>query len=234
MKKKAVRIGILMVLVLSFMFTTAGSQAVKAEQAEGVALAEADACFWLMNTSWNGSFDPASWNWDDMNLDCFIVDNTTVGELKGLLKSELGYPVVVLAAQWEDCEDYDDFDYADIFLPGDGNLLLDYTTCPDEPDWIDFIVFKGPSASEDVRLTLFGYVNGDGQSCVLWSLDGSRNLNVADKCGSEAELVCTVKLVEKHLKYDCEGGYDWLGEQIVHDPQWLSWADKFASMNGNK
>jgi hypothetical protein len=65
-------------------------------------------------------------------------------------------------------------------------------------------------------------------------LDGSRNVDVAKKCGGDAELVCTVKLIEKELRYDCKGGYDWLGEQIIHDPQWLSWADKFASMNGRK
>jgi hypothetical protein len=233
MLKKAVRLGILSVLVLSFMFSIAGSQAVKAEQSENI-FVQADAVFWIMDTAWNGSFDPASWNWSAEYEVNAIVDNMTIGELKSMLKEELGYPVIILAAQWESCEDYSDFDYAEISLPADGNKLLDYPTCPDEWAWVDFVIFKAPSASENARLTLYGYVNDGGKSCVLWSLDGSHPLNVDKKCGGGTELVCKVKLVDKNFKYDCEGGYDWLGEQIVHDPQWLSWADKFASMNGNK
>lgn len=234
MLKKAIRLGIFLMLV---MFLLGGVSSAKAEANSGsaqVVQIQADACFWFMNTPWNGSLDPASWNWDDMEDDCFFTDNITVGELKSLLQNELGYPVVVLAAQWEYCEDYEDFDYADIVMPSDGARLLDYTTCPDEFNWVDYVIFKAPQAEESVRLTLFGYVNGEGKSCVLWSLDGSRNLNVADKCGGEAELVCTVKLVEKNLEYACEGGYDWLGEQIVNDPKWLEWAQKFASKNGKK
>jgi hypothetical protein len=89
-----------------------------------------------------------------------------------------------------------------------------------------------PKNGEIIRLTLFGYSLGDGKSCVLWSLDGSHPVNVDKTCGGSAELVCTVKLVDKELKYDCEDGYDWLGFNIVHDSQWQSWADKFASKNG--
>jgi hypothetical protein len=91
-----------------------------------------------------------------------------------------------------------------------------------------------PKNGEIVRLTLFGYVFDDGRSCVLWSLDGSRNANANEKCGGEVELVCTVRLVEKELKPDCDEGYDWLGFNIAHDSQWLSWAHEFASKNGNK
>ena len=89
-----------------------------------------------------------------------------------------------------------------------------------------------PKNGEIVRLTLFGYVFDDGGSCVLWSLDGSPNAQPNEKCGSEVELVCTVRLVEKELKPDCKDGYDWLGFNIAHDSQWLSWAEKFASKNG--
>lgn len=91
-----------------------------------------------------------------------------------------------------------------------------------------------PKNGEIVRLTLFGYVFNDSRSCVLWSLDGSRNANANEKCGGEVELVCTVRLVKKELKYDCKDGYDWLGFNIAHDSQWLSWAHEFASKNGNK
>ncbi len=91
-----------------------------------------------------------------------------------------------------------------------------------------------PQNGEIVRLTLFGYVFDDGRSCVLWSLDGSRNANANEKCGGEVELVCTVRLVEKELKPDCKDGYEWLGYNIAHDSQWLSWAHEFASKNGNK
>ena len=91
-----------------------------------------------------------------------------------------------------------------------------------------------PKNGEIVRLTLFGYVFDDGRSCVLWSLDGSPNTRPNEKCGGEVELVCTVRLVEKELKPNCKDGYDWLGFNIAHDSQWLSWAHEFASQNGNK
>jgi hypothetical protein len=97
-----------------------------------------------------------------------------------------------------------------------------------------FSYYFGPSQKngEFVRLTLFGYVFDDGGSCVLWSLDGSPNTRPNEKCGGDVKLVCTVKLVEKKLKYDCKDGYDWLGFNITHDSQWLSWAHNFASQNG--
>jgi len=99
-----------------------------------------------------------------------------------------------------------------------------------------FSYYFGPShmdENENVRLTLFGYVLDDGRSCVLWSLDGTPNLHANEKCGGEVELVCTVKLVDKELKYDCKDGHDGLGQEIVNDPQWQSWAEKFASKNGH-
>jgi len=89
-----------------------------------------------------------------------------------------------------------------------------------------------PKNGEIVRLTLYGYVFDDGRSCVLWSLDGMPNTRPNEKCGGDVKLVCTVKLVEKELKYDCRDGYDWLGFNITHDSQWLSWAHNFASQNG--
>ncbi len=97
-------------------------------------------------------------------------------------------------------------------------------------------LFFGPAPrnGEITRLTLFGYVFDDGGSCVLWSLDGSPNAHANEKCGGDVELVCTVRLVEKELKPDCKDGYDWLGFNIAHDSQWLSWAHEFASKNGNK
>ena len=39
--------------------------------------------------------------------------------------------------------DYNDFDYAYVSLPADSDYLLDYTTCPDEPDWIDYVDLQG-------------------------------------------------------------------------------------------
>ena len=91
-----------------------------------------------------------------------------------------------------------------------------------------------PKNGEIVRLTLFGYVFDDGGNCVLWSLDGSPNARANEKCGGEVKLVCTVRLVGKELTPDCKEGYDWLGFNIAHDSQWISWADQFASKNGNK
>ena len=98
----------------------------------------------------------------------------------------------------------------------------------------DTFLYFGPASKhgEAVRLTLFGYVMDGNNSCVLWSLDGTPNAHADEKCGGEAKLVCTVKLVDKNLKYSCKDGYDWLGNQIVTDPDWKSWAEQFASKNG--
>jgi hypothetical protein len=113
-------------------------------------------------------------------------------------------------------------------LPDDSTL--DFLAATTE----DVTLFFGPAPKngEIVRLTLFGYVFDNGGSCVLWSLDGSRNANANEKCGGDVKLVCTVKLVDKSLKYSCKDGYEWLGNQIVTDPDWKSWAEQFASKNG--
>lgn len=115
-------------------------------------------------------------------------------------------------------------------LPDDStlNFLMDAT------EFTDLYFGPTPKNGEIVRLTLFGYVFDNGGSCVLWSLDGSPNAHPNDKCGGEVELVCTVRLVGKELKPDCDEGYDWLGFNIAHDSKWLSWAHEFASKNGNK
>lgn len=222
MLKKTVRIGILLVLVASLMFGIMGTQPARAL----VAYPGADVH--IMNIPWDGSTDIYGWDFALATYESDYVDpSMTVGEYRDYLQGVLGYPVVVL------------FDtYAQeggvATVPSDSALMGEYL-CVFGFDHYHVYVFKAqPKSSNPPRLTLFGYVNDDGKSCVLWSLDGSRNLNVADKCGGGAELVCTVTLVGKELEYDCEGGYDWLGEQIVNDPQWLEWAHNFASMNGRK
>jgi len=113
-------------------------------------------------------------------------------------------------------------------VPND--YTLDFLTSVTE--YTELYFGPAPKNGEFVRLTLFGYVFDNGGSCVLWSLNGSPNTRPNEKCGGEVKLVCTVKLVEKKLKYDCKDGYDWLGFNITHDSQWLSWAEKFASKNG--
>ena len=128
-------------------------------------------------------------------------------------------------------------------VPTDVALFTDTHVVPDDTVLSSFASMTGitylhfgphPKNKEFVRLTLFGYLSEDNHSCVLWSLDGAYPLNVDKTCGGTVQLVCTVKLVEKDLKYDCKDGDDWLGFEIVHDPQWLSWADKFASKNGHR
>lgn len=228
---KIVRVGILMVLGLSFMFGAAGMQTAYASS-DRIPIPTTTVEFFLFDTAWAGDTYEPNWPWDKV-IDVWDEDwpeDSTIGEVRQALEAALGYSVVLLT---HGC-DGDDYS----FLVPDSALVSDYA-CSMEPTFapnviLQLAVFKAPSATENVRLTLFGYVNDDGKSCVLWSLDGSRNHNVEEKCGGGAELVCTVKLVEKNLEYDCDGGYDWLGEQIVNDPQWLAWADKFASMNGKK
>ena len=181
-----------------------------------------------MNIPWDGSTDMTGWDFSQSTVDFDYIDpSMTVGAYKSYLQGKLGYPVIVL------------FDtYAQegnvVTVPSDSALMGDYL-CVYGYDHYHIYVFKAqPKSSENLRLTLYGYVNDNDKSCVLWSLDGARNVNVGDKCGGGAELVCTVKLVERDLIYDCEGSYDWLGQQIVNDPKWLEWADKFANMNGKK
>lgn len=235
MFKKIVRVGILMMLVLTFTFGSAGTQFVQASSTATpvqTTMSYGD----VYGIPWNGSYDPSTWDASKMYWLDFQTSATTFGELQAEYESKLGYKTVILAR----------IGTVPTLLaptlvgppsigtyikPDPSDLLSDHYSGPGS---VHLAIFKAPATSENIRLTLFGYVNDDGKSCVLWSLDGSRNHNVAEKCGGGAELVCTVKLVEKNLKYDCDGGYDWLGEQIVNDPKWLAWADKFANMNGNK
>jgi hypothetical protein len=238
MLKKVVRLGILMMLVLILGFGSAGTQFAKASSS-ATPVQTAYSFGDVYGIPWNGSYDSSSWDASNMYWLDFETSATTFGELQAEYENLLGYRTVILARIPE-------FEgeptllaptlvgppSADIYIkPDPSDLLSDHFWGPGS---VYLAIFKAPDSSENVRLTLFGYVNDDNKSCVLWSLDGSRPVNVDSKCGGGSELVCTVKLVEKKLKYNCDGGYDWLGEQIVRDPQWLAWADKFASMNGKK
>ena len=233
MLKKAVRLGILTMLVVSLALGVAGTQPAKAISSPiPIPVPVITVEFYLFDAVWGGDTYEPNWPWADYTWwsEAWPV-NSTIGEVRQALESMLGYPVVLLT---HGCDE----DMYSFIVP-DSALVTTYACASPQPTIavggsLDLAVFKAPSASENVRLTLYGYVNDDGKSCVLWSLDGSRPVNVDAKCGGGSELVCTVKLVEKKLKYDCEGSYDWLGEQIVNDSKWLAWADKFASMNGNK
>jgi hypothetical protein len=228
MLKKAVRLGILVMLVLTFTLIPINSKPAHAIAPVWEVSAE------IFNQQWDGTTDymtifdkwsPVDW-WDDN-----LPPDMSISDFKAMIENEVGHPVTVLAVLTSTyCGPEDAY-----VVPTNGSDVIgDYQTCEGEP-WSYFLIFNAShKGTENIRLTLFGYVNDDNKSCVLWSLDGSRPVNVDNKCGGGSELVCTVKLVEKKLKYNCDGGYDWLGEQIVRDPQWLAWADKFASMNGNK
>ena len=232
MLKKAVRLGILTMLVVSLALGVAGTQPAKAISSPILIPAPVTPVeFYLFDAVWGGDTYEPNWPWADSTWwsEAWPV-NSTIGEVRQALESMLGYPVVLLT---HGC---DEDNYS--FIVSDSARVSDYA-CSSGPTLVaggilQLAVFKKPSSSESARLTLYGYVNDDGKSCVLWSLDGSHPVNVDSKCGGGSELVCTVKLVEKKLKYNCDGGYDWLGEQIVNDPKWLEWADKFASMNGKK
>ncbi len=239
MLKKSVRLGILMVLVAIFCFNVAVVKADRDDRRTNlVPIIDGTMSYGdVYGIPWNGSYDPGTWDTSKLYTLNFVTDAKTYGELKAEYESKLGYPIVMLAKVYEMA--YVSIGAGISWSPL-GRVSPSYYIMPDPSDplvgWqVSVAIFKAPvKGQENLRLTLFGYVNDDDKSCVLWSLDGFRNLNVADKCGGEAELVCTVKLVDKELKYDCEGGYDWLGEQIVNDPKWLEWAHKFASMNGKK
>ena len=239
MLNKAVRLGILMVLVVIFCFNVA---VVKADREDSktnlVPIIDGTMSYGdVYGIPWNGSYDPGTWDTSKLYPLNFVTDAKTYGELKAEYERKLGYPIVMLARVYEIA--YVSIGAGISWSPL-GKIAPSYYIMPDPSDplvgWqVSVAIFKAPvKGQENLRLTLFGYVNDDGKSCVLWSLDGSHPVNVDSKCGGGSELVCTVKLVEKKLKYNCEGGYDWLGEQIVNDPKWLEWAHKFASMNGNK
>ena len=83
-------------------------------------------------------------------------------------------------------------------------------------DHFHIFVFIAPATVElPTRLTLYGYIDSSDNTYVMWSLSGDRNINIKDKIGVDAELVCKLNLVGLELKYDCLEGYDWLGQQIV-------------------
>jgi hypothetical protein len=167
---------------------------------------------------------PVIWYFQPAEFETFPF--TTVGELIDLLLGDPESPCSILT----DVTLYLRDSSGTRVVPNDSTFA--FLTGATETTYLYF--GPAPKNGQIIRLTLFGYVFDDGRSCVLWSLDGSRNANANEKCGGEVELVCTVRLVEKELKPDCKDGYDWLGFNIAHDSQWLSWAHEFASKNGNK
>ena len=232
MLKKAVRIGILAVMVISFAFSPLIAKPAQAQP--------------IKPTTWNVTFEIFDVPWDGTTsyTDLFdkyeAVDDwgeplspeMTIGELRAMVEAEVGYAVQVVAVMTHTyCWPEDAY----LVPTSDTDIIGDYETCGAGYQWAYFLIFKAPDKVEVTRLTLYGYIQGDGEtSCTLWSLDGSKNLRADEKCGAKVDMVCTIRLVEKELKYNCEDGYGWLGEQITHDPKWLSWADKFASKNGMK
>ena len=224
-------------LVVVFGLDVAGAQAAQVKSIVNLRPAKTDSYGDVYGIPWNGSYDSGTWDTSKLYQLNFETNAKTFGELQAEYENKLGYPIVMLAKVY-------DIAYvsigAGISWSPLGRVAPSHYIMPDPSDpllgWqVSVAIFKAPlKGQENLRLTLFGFVNGDGKSCVLWSLDGARNVNVGDKCGGDVELVCTVELVDKELIYDCEGSYDWLGEQIVNDPQWLEWAHKFASKNGKK
>ena len=152
----------------------------------------------------------------------------TVGEVIELLLSNLTGPESPCSNVPTDIALYLSDTKGTRVIPDDSTLefLADATE--------DTLLYFGPTPKngEIIRLTLFGYVLDNGNSCVLWSLDGTPNARPNEKCGGDVKLVCTVRLVDKSLKYSCKDGYEWLGNQIITDPDWKSWAEQFASKNG--
>ena len=236
MLKKVVRIGILMVLVLPLFISPVGVKAAQPAQPSMESSSTWYVQVLIFDSQWNGDTSGDDYfgggekyfeNWPED-------PSTTIGELRNDIENVAGFPVLILALVNDNggCGYNTDF----LIHTSDSAPISDYPICRygGDDNLAIFLVYRAPSNAENVRLTLYGYINGDNQSCVLWSLDGAHPVNVDTKCGSGAELVCTVKLVGKNLQYKCDGGYDWLGEQIIKDPKWLSWANNFASMNGKK
>jgi hypothetical protein len=229
MLKKIVRSGIHVMLVLFFVLGLvgiSGAQPAKAAQ-PGI---------WVQiiyfPEYWNGSYDYTTWEtWANgygvVYSGLYAVD-VTYGDIIQKFTSTLETPVT---AYGYICEDYN-LTIVDMFLPSDDEKVIDHPACDGYYSHV-VILFNEKPSSEVTRLTLFGYIEEDGKSsCTLWSLDGSKNLRPDEKCGANVELVCTVKLVDSILKYECEDGYDWLGYNIAHDSKWVSWAEKFATING--
>jgi hypothetical protein len=230
MFKKAIRLGVLVMMVAAFMFVPLGSKPAHA----GVAI-----------PTWEVSADIFSQHWDGNTNYMEILDrltpvdfidrddlspDMTIGEFRSMVESEVGHPVTILGVL---TEGYCGPEDAYVVPTSDSAAIGSYQTCEGDP-WSYFLIFNNTHKMEVPRLTLYGYVSGNNHTCVLWSINGALPNNVNKTCGMDVKLVCTVKLIEKKLDYDCKSGYDWLGKQILNDPQWLSWADKFASMNGHK
>jgi hypothetical protein len=222
MAKKVIRLGILLVLVASFMLYP-----ISATPAHAVAVGR-DVQVLIFNVQWDGNTSGDAYSSPDaVSVNWTKDPKTTIGEMRAMIEGITGYPVLILALVNDNggCGFSTDF----VISTTDSAPISNYEICKDDPENLTILlVYKTHPKEEVTRLTLYGYSLGDGKSCVLWSLDGNPNGNPTKKCGAEAELVCKVRLVEKDLKYDCKDGYDWLGFQIAHDPQWLSWADKFA------
>jgi hypothetical protein len=241
MLMKTVRIGIVMMLVVVFGLDVAGAQAAQVKSIVNLRREGNYSYGDVYGIPWNGSYDSGTWDTSKLYQLNFETDAKTFGELQAEYENKLGYPIVMLARVSNVTFTFTGAGVSLSPLASFGvpvGPYYYYKPAPSDPllGWyVNVAIFKTVPVQVDVtRLTLFGYVNDNNKSCVLWSLDGSRPVNVDTKCGGGSELACTVKLVEKDLKYDCEGSYDWLGEQIVNDPKWLAWAHNFASMNGNK
>jgi hypothetical protein len=229
MLKKVVRIGIFVVLVASFFAFPASAKS-------GSAISEplewqVDARFYNMEWDGDTSGDVYFSVMPDYDYWEMHDSTTTIGELRSVFEEIAGYPVLILALVNNNggCGYETDF----VISTSDGDPISNYSICS-ESNWnySIFLVYKAPPKTEIPRLTLFGYVDSDDNSYVMWSLSGDRNINVKDKLGNNVTLVCTVHLVDYELRYECMDGYNWLGEEIVNDPKWISWANKFASRNG--
>jgi hypothetical protein len=230
MFKNAIRFGVLVMLAAALMFTPFGSKPAHASVAIPTWGVTADifSQHWDGTTNYTDIFDRLtpvdSFEWEDLSPDM------TIGEFKSIVESKVGHSVTILGVL---TEGYCIPEAAYVVPTSDSDAIGNYQTCEGDP-WSYFLIFNNSHKVEVPRLTLYGYVSSDNHTCVLWSLNGTLPNNVNKTCGMDVKLVCTVKLIEKKLDYDCKSGYDWLGNQIVNDPQWLSWADKFASMNGHK
>jgi hypothetical protein len=225
MFKKAFRLGIMAMLVVSVLFGAIGAQPAKAAESHSVVQQDWNVISFTFSTSWNGSYDFYSWNLDpiDALVNFGSYDpNTTFGTVQKELEANAGFHVVLLVLQCGPDELSDPI----VSRPPASAPIKDYPVCSGAP-FTEIVAFKAKH-EPGARLTLYGYDLGGGKSCVLYSLDGSHPINVDKTCGGKAELVCTVKLIGKDLKYDCADGHESMGFNIAHDPKWLSWADKFA------
>jgi len=225
MFKKSVRIGIIAILALFMLFGTVGAGYVHA--AKSAIATDYTFVVLYVDWVWNGNLNTDTWPQNPTEIEVTWPSGTTIGQVRADLTAQLGYPVILFTATDGNCgsnfpfyHQPSDSDKVDIYYCGNGFAFA--------------ALKERPKSVEIPRLTLYGYVSDSNQSCVLWSLNGVLPVNVDKTCGSQVKLVCTVQLFGKELKYDCKDGYDWLGEQIIHDPKWLSWADRFASMNGHR